>query len=291
MRAELTALLRKVASTTVDLVVRYGFQVVGALIILFVGWRLSWWVSRLFVRVCEKKKLDVTITKFAAGALRGVILAFTVIVALEKFGVTVAPFVAAIGALAFGGSFAIQGPLSNYGAGLSIILGKPFSVGDTITVVGESGVVEEIKLARTILINADGVRIVIPNKHIVGEVIHNSAANRVAEGVVGISYGDDPEKAMEAIRRVLRGFPEIASEPKVRVGIKEFGDSSVNIALRYWIPTRQYYETLYAVNLAVFKALKEAGITIPFPQREVRLLSDSNGAAISGALAGKGRQG
>ena len=118
MKAELTALLRKVADTTVELSVKYGFQVLGALVILYVGWRLSHWVSRLFVRLCEKKKLDVTITKFAAALLRGVILAFTLVVALEKFGVTIAPFVAAIGALACGGSFAIQGPLSNYGAGL-----------------------------------------------------------------------------------------------------------------------------------------------------------------------------
>lgn len=282
MKTELAALLRRVADTTVELVVKYGFQVLGALIILFVGWRVSQWASRMFVRLCEKKKLDVTITKFAAGVLRGLILALTVVVALEKFGVTIAPFVAAIGALVFGGSLAIQGPLSNYGAGLSIILGKPFSVGDTITVVGESGVVEDIKLARTVLVNADGVRIVIPNKHIVGEVVRNSKGNCVVETTVGISYGDDPQRAIEAIQRTLRQFPQVAAQPVPQVGIAEFGDSSVNIAIRYWVPTPQYYSLLHAVNLAVYRAFQEAKITIPFPQRDVHVVSEVNGAGISG---------
>lgn len=290
MKTELAALLRKVADTTVELVVRYGFQVLGALVLLFVGWRLSQWVSRLFVRFCEKRSMDVTVTRFAAGVLRGVILAFTVVVAMEKFGVTIAPFVAAIGALAFGGSFAIQGPLSNYGAGLSIILGKPFSVGDTITVIGVSGVVEEVKLGRTTLTDADGVRITIPNKHIVGEIVHNSALNKMVDGSVGVSYGDDPAKAIEVIRQVLRQFPEVASLPAPQIGITEFGDSSVNIGMRYWVPTRQYYPTLHAVNLAVYRAFQQAGITIPFPQRDLHMISQADGAISSEELAGKNPQ-
>ena len=94
---------------------------------------------------------------------------------------------------------------------------------------------------------------------------------------MGISYGDDPEKAIAVIQRVLKDFPQIAARPESRVGIKEFGDSSVNIALRYWVPTKEYYETFYAVNLAIFKALKEAGITIPFPQRDVHVVSQPAG--------------
>lgn len=165
---------------------------------------------------------------------------------------------------------AIQGPR---GAGLSIILGRPFVVGDTITVIGVSGVVEEVKLGTTLIVTEDGVKITIPNKHIVGEILYNSKANRVVEAVVGISYGCNPEQAIEVIRRVLTGFREVVTQPPPQIGIQSFGDSSLNIAYRYWIPTTKYFQTSYAVNLAVYKALQAAGIEIPFPQREIRILS------------------
>ena len=275
MKHELIELLRRAGNLGVDFLVKYSFQVIGGIVILLVGMKLSQWLSLLFVRFCEKRKMDVTTTKFLAGGLRVVVMVFVVMIALEKFGVTIAPFIAAGSALVFGGSFAIQGPLSNYEAGLSIILGKSFVVGDTISVIGVSGVVEEVKLPSTILVTADGERITIPNKHIVGEVIHNSKGNKVVEGTVGISYSADPDKAISAVREVLRRFPQVAESPAPQVGIREFGDSSVNLSLRYWVPTHQYYQTLFDINLAVYKALQQAGIPIPFPQRDVRIVSQA----------------
>lgn len=254
--------------------VNYSFQVVGALIILIIGLLAANWTARLLLSLFQKKNFDITLAKFLAGVIRILVIAFAVIIALGKFGITIAPFVAAIGALAFGASFAIQGPLSNYGAGLSIILSRPFTVGDTITVAGESGVVKEVKLACTVLTDEDGITITIPNKHIVGENLRNSKKYRIVEAVIGISYSDDPEKAVKVISSVLGGFPDISKDPAPQIGIQEFADSSVNIGYRYWVPTTKYFQTSYAVNLAVYKEIQKAGVTIPFPQRDVHIIAD-----------------
>ena len=198
------------------------------------------------------------------------------IIAIGKFGISIAPFIAALGALAFGTSFAIAGPVSNYGAGLVIILSRPFIIGNTITIKDVSGVVEEIHLAVTILTTEDDEKITIPNKHIVGEILQNSFANKVVEGSVGISYEDDPENAVAVIQRALADIDDICSEPPPQIGIEAFGESSIDLGLRYWVPTKKYFQTLYRGNMAVHKALREAGITIPFPQRDVRLSKDES---------------
>ena len=164
--------------------------------------------------------------------------------------------------------------MSNYGAGLVNILTLMFRVGDTVTVLGCSGIVEDISLATTVLRAEDGEEIVIPNKHIVGEIHRNSFANRIVEGQVGIAYGADPEKAIAVIRDTVAGIDGVASEPRPQIGIAAFGDSSINIDYRLWVPTGQYFDLLHQVNLEVFRALKANGIAIPFPQREVRILPE-----------------
>jgi small conductance mechanosensitive channel len=232
------------------------------------------------MKLFERKHFDITLSKFAVATVKGIIIGFAIIVALGKFGITIAPFIAALAALAFGASFAIQGPLSNYGAGLVIILTRPFVVGNTIKIGEVSGIVEEVNLGATILTDEDGVKITIPNKHIVGEVLYNSEERKIVEELVGISYDSDPEEAIRIIKNTLDGFQAISKDPMPRVGIQEFGDSSINIGLRYWIPTRKYFETLYSVNLAVYKELKQANIEIPFPQRDIHVVSQSQEGAI-----------
>jgi small conductance mechanosensitive channel len=255
-----------------EFLIKYSFQILGALIILIIGLKLSGWLSRVVLRLCEKRSIDVTLSRFFASSTKLMVMVFVVIVAIGKFGISIAPFIAALGALAFGSSFALQGPLSNYGAGLTLILTRPFVVGNTITVQDVSGVVEEIRLAATILITEDGEELTIPNKHIVGEILRNSFENKIIETSVGISYKDDPEKAIAALRVVLASFGEICQDPPPQIGIEAFADSAINIGLRYWVPTKQYYLTMYQVNLAIHKALAEADITIPFPQQDVRLI-------------------
>ena len=270
-------MLQKIINTVIELVVNYSFQVVGALIILGIGVWIANWVSGMLSKLFEKRHLDITLSKFITGMIRILILGFALLIALGKFGITIAPFIAALSALTFGASFAIQGPLSNYGAGLSIILSRPFRVGDTITVAGQSGVVKEVKLACTLLTDEDGIQITIPNKHIVGEILHNSKQNKIVDAVVGVSYAGDPEAAVKVVRETLARMNDVVREPKPHVGIREFADSSINIGFRYWVPTAKYFETVYAVNLAVYKALSGAGITIPYPQRDIHIVSQASG--------------
>lgn len=267
---------QKIMDVMVDFFVNYSFQVLGAILVLILGAVLGNWLSNLLLGFMQKKNLDITLSKFLAGTVKLIVVAFAVIVALGKFGISTAPMVAAVSAMAFGASFAIKGPLSNYGAGISIILSRPFTVGQTITVKEVSGVVQEVKLACTKLINEDGVLITVPNNHIVGEVLYNSGQNKVVESVVGISYDSDSELAILAVRETLNGFSEVVKNPAPQIGIQSFGDSSINIGYRYWIPTIKYYQLSFSVNSAILKALRNAKISIPFPQREVRLLNPAN---------------
>lgn len=268
--------VQRIIDMIVDFFVKYSFQVAGAVIVLVVGWFVARAIASFTLRFLEKNELDITLSQFIASTVKMIILVFAVIVALGKFGISVAPIIAALAALAFGASFAIQGPLSNYGAGLVIIFTRPFVVGNTITVAGVSGVVEEIKVGATILTDEDGARITIPNKHLVGEILHNSEEWRIVEEVVGISYESDPEKAIRITTQSLIGIEKVAKEPPPQVGIQKFGDSSIDIGFRYWVPSQTYFLTLFEVNLAVFKNLKEGGVDIPFPQRDVRIVSQSS---------------
>jgi small conductance mechanosensitive channel len=274
MQDEIKA-VQKLVDIIIDFFVNYSFQVVGAILVLVIGVLVARWVASFLLKLFERKNLDVTLSKFIAATSKGIIIGFAGIIALGKFGITIAPFIAALAAMAFGASFAIQGPLANYGAGLVIILTRPFVVGNTITVSGVSGVVDEITLGATILTDEDGVKITIPNKHIVGEILHNSEEKRIVEEIVGISYDSDPEKAIQIIKEALNEFREIPKEPSPQVGIQKFGDSSIDIGLRYWIPSQKYFKILYQVNLAVYKQLKARDIEIPFPQRDVHIVSRS----------------
>ena len=273
--------VQRIIDIGIDFFVKYSFQVIGAIIILIVGMIVAKWVASFLLKLFEKKNLDITLSKFLASTVKFIIIVFAIIVAIGKFGITVASFVAALAAIAFGASFAIQGPIANYGAGLVIILTRPFVVGNTITVAGVNGVVEEIKLSATILTDEDGVMITIPNKHITGEIIHNSQEWKIVEEVVGISYGSNPEDAIGIVKKSLDQFEEISKDPPSQVGIQEFGDSSINIGYRYWVPTIKYFQTLYKVNLAVYKQLIEENVEIPFPQRDVRIVSRSGGEALT----------
>ena len=263
--------IQQIYNVVVEFIINYSFQILGAIIILIVGAKLAGWLGRLVTNLCEKKNVDITLAKFLGNVVKILTLTFVIIIAIGKFGISIAPFIAALGAIAFGASFAISGPVSNYGAGLVIILSRPFVIGDTITINNVSGLVEEIHLATTILTTEDDEKITIPNKHIIGEILLNSYNNRIVESSVGISYQDDPEKAIEVIREALSRIDDICSEPSPQIGIEAFGESSIDLGMRYWVPTKKYFQTLYRGNLAVHKALQEAQITIPFPQRDVNL--------------------
>jgi small conductance mechanosensitive channel len=264
-------MLQKASDMASEIAVNYGFQFLAALLILIVGWQLSRWIASLVLRLCERLNLDVTLSKFFAGLAKTIILVFVFIIALGKFGISIAPFIAALGAVVFGSTLALQGPISNYGAGLTIILTRPFVVGDTIRVNNVIGIVEEIKLAYTLLNNEDGELITIPNNKIIGEVIYNSSANLIVEQSIMISHDDDPKKVIQIILEQLNKQNDVVSEPKVQVGIERFAEYGIEIGLRYWIPTDKYFEIKYAVNGMIYSALQDANISLPYPKQTIQL--------------------
>jgi len=256
--------------------VTYSFQILGAIIILILGIFVAKKINGLVFNVCKSKELDITLSRFIASTAKIIIIVMFAIIALGKVGVSVTPFVAAIGALSLGAGLAVQGLLSNYGAGLHIILARPFVVGDTLRVKDVIGQVKEVHLAFTILNDEDNVEITIPNKHIVGEILCNSYNDTLAEESIGISYDSDPDEAISVIMNALNSVKNVSIERKPQVGIEDFADSSILIGIRFWAPTSQYFETRYNANAAIYHALKTANITIPFPQREVRILSEAD---------------
>lgn len=257
----------------IDFFVNYSFQLIGAILIFLIGLLVARWVANFTLRLCERHQVDVTLRLFIANTLRLLVIAMFIVICLGKFGISVAPFVAAIGAVSLSLGLALQGVFSNYGAGVTLVLTRPFVVGNTITINKINGVVEEIRLGYTVLSTEDGERITIPNRHIVGEVITNSFEFRVVEASVGIGYDADPAVACQVIHDALASVPDVTAEPAPQVGIQGFGDFSINIGYRYWVPTKRYFEVQYKVNLQLFNALHEQNIQIPYPILDLRTRS------------------
>ena len=265
--------LQKFYNIVIEFLTTYSFQLIGAFIIVLLGWFASKYVYALLMRIFEKNHFDSTLARFLANVARILVLAAMVVVALGKIGISIAPFVAAIGAVSLTAGLASQGSVSNYAAGVLLIINRPFKVGDTISVAGVYGVVEEIKLAYTALRNEDEELITVPNKQMIGDILVNSFEFRVVESTIGVSYEQNPEKAIEIIMEVLNTQQEVSKEHKPVVGIAKFGDSAIEIGLRYWVPTKSFFKTQYELNLALYNALHVNHITIPYPQREVHIIS------------------
>ncbi|MBU2986918.1 mechanosensitive ion channel family protein [Saccharophagus degradans] len=259
----------------IEYLVTYSFQLLAALIILLVGWFIAAKVANAVQALCEKRNIDVTLSRFIASTVKTILIVMVGIVALGKLGISVTPFVAAIGALTFGLSLAAQGLVANYGAGINIIIGRPFVVGDTISVCGVTGQVTEVRLGLTRLVNEDRVTITIPNKHIIGEILHNSNEATLVEASVGVAYDADIDKAIEAIKEAIVSTEGVPEDATPTIGIEAFADSSINIGYRYKVETNRFYQTTYAVNLAILRALNNVGVAIPFPQREIKILNGS----------------
>lgn len=261
--------LENTYNTVAQFLVNYSFQVLGAILIVIIGILAARYLANLTLRFAEKRGWDITLRTYISHVVRLLVLFSFLVIALGKFGISIAPFVAALGAVTLGIGLALQGVVSNYGAGVSIILTRPFKVGDTISIHQASGLVKEIKLANTVIETEDSEQIVIPNKHIIGEILQNSFAHKMVETHIGISYGDDPELAIKTLRDALRPLDYVADEPVPQIGIDSFGDSAVVIGVRFWVPTDRYFECKYQANLLMYKAVNAAGLHIPFPQLDV----------------------
>ncbi len=265
--------LEAIYDIVVNFFVNYSFQLIGAIIILLIGLFVAKKVAGIILRFCDTKGLDVTLSRFISNIAKILIVVMVAIIALGKLGISVTPFLAAIGALSLGAGLALQGLLANYGAGLNIILTRPFIVGDTITVQGESGIVKDILLAYTIIVTEDDVEITIPNKHIVGEILHNSQTVSLLELSIGVSYASDIDKVIKLLSEAVSNHNETTEVKKPQVGIAGFGDSSVDLEIRVWVASNKINAARFALNKVIWDTLQQHQIDIPFPQREVQLLN------------------
>lgn len=262
----------QIYQVVIDFFTNYSFQLVGALLIFLLGFYVAGKIAKAVLRLCEKQKLDVTLSRFLASTTKMVVMVMISIVALSKIGISVTPFIAAIGAISLGAGLALQGLLANYAAGFNIIIIRPFVVGDTIEVQGVTGIVKEVQLAYTIIHNEDSAEITIPNKHIVGEVVLNSRKDTLLKLSVGISYNDNPIEVIALVERTLAKLDIYTGEVRMQVGIDEFSDSAITIGIRLWIPTTHLYAAKYSAYKAIYLMFEQEKITIPFPQQDIHII-------------------
>jgi len=265
---------KSLLNVIIEFFIKYSFQVLGGIIVIAIGWWVARYVSNLVRNLLEKKKIDVTVIKFIVGTVKLLIIAFAVVVALGKFGIEIAPLIAGISVAGFGLSFALQGPLSNYASGATLIFTKPFKVGDIIEVAGIVGEVRDMKLPRTELKAVDGEIIVVPNKHIVGEIIQNYSNSKRLDINVGVSYKADIQKAIMVVNNVIKGDERISKLKEPKVGISEFADSSINIYARSWCKQDDYWDVMFSINKKIFEEFNNNNIEIPFPQRDVHMCKE-----------------
>ncbi len=196
-----------------------------------------------------------------------------VVVALSMLEVDVTPFLAAIGAAGFVIGFALQGTLSNFAAGIMILIYRPYDIGQVVTVAGETGKVDQMTLVSTTLRLFDNQTVIVPNSSIWGDVITNitSETTRRVDMKFGVGYGDDLQKAQRVFEEIITSHPKVLAEPAPAVKLHELGESSVNFVVRPWSRTEDYWDVFWDVTREVKKRFDEEGLSIPFPQRDVHV--------------------
>ncbi len=267
--------LEHAQQTAIDLAIRFGPKLVVALLILAAGYFAGRWIGRLAGSVLERIGLDETLRLLLVRIVRVLVLGLFLIMALQNLGVELLPLIAGLGVAGAGIALAMQGVLGNLAAGLTIIFTRPFKVGEYISIVDVEGMVEEIRLFNTVLSHPDRSRVVIPNRKIVGEILHNFGTLRQLDVVVNVAYDTDLRQALATIDALLAAHPRILQEPQPMVRVLTLGDSAVQIAIRPWTAVADFPTTSGDVTRAVLESFREHGIRIPFPQREVRLLGAS----------------
>ena len=267
--------LEHAQKTAIDLAIQFGPKLVVALLIMAVGFYVGRWVGKLTGTMLEKLGIEATLRQLLVRIVNVLVLGLFLIMALQNLGVELLPLLAGLGVAGAGVALAMQGVLGNLAAGLTIIFTRPFHVGEYISIADEEGTVDEIKLFSTVLSHPDLSRIVIPNRKIVGEILHNFGTLRQLDVVVGVAYDTDIKLALAAIHDLLAAHPKILQEPEPMIRVLALTDSSVNIAIRPWTTVDDFYDTSSEITQAVLESFRERGIHIPFPQREVRLLGQT----------------
>jgi len=258
-----------------EIVTNYGLDVIGAIVILVVGWTVSGWGKRLTATGLAKTgKVDALITGFASNGVRYAILIFTGIAVLGRFGVETTSLIAVLGAMGLAIGLAMQGALSNVAAGVMILIFRPFKVGDFIDGGGVSGTVKSVTLFLTYLNTADNVEIILPNSKLWNSAIRNYSFNptRRLDLSFSIGYDDDIDKAIRTIDSIIRAEERALDEPAPLVVVGNLGDSSVDLIVRIWCKSADYWALKWYMLKSVKQAFDREDITIPYPQRDVHLI-------------------
>jgi len=256
--------------------VTYGPGFIGAILILIIGKWVAGIVARLTEKLMLKSKVEKTLASFTRNIVNAALLVFVVIAALNKLGMQTTSFIAVIGAAGLAIGLALQGSLSNFAAGVMLIIFKPFKVGDFIIAGGTMGSVVEIGIFTTTLNAPDNRKEIVPNSKVTGDNITNFSdiKNRRIDLVFGISYNDDMKKAKDILMKVVTSDPRVLKDPKPVVAVSELGDSSGNLVCRPWVKPTDYWDVYFATVENGKAELEKAGITIPFPQRDVHLYEE-----------------
>ena len=250
-----------------------GINVVIAIAIFYVGKMVISLVVRGLHKVMQRQEVDKTLETFVCNLVRMVLLVVVVIAAIGQIGIETTSFIAIFGAAGLAVGLALQGSLSNFAAGVLIVLFRPYRVGDFIEAAGINGVVEQVQILTTVLKTGDNKQVIVPNGQIMDSIITNYSANdtRRVDMVVGVSYDDDLDKVRDTIKELIAAEDRILDEPACTIAVSALADSSVNFVVRPWVKTPDYWGVMFDLTEAIKKRFDKDGITFPFPQQDVHL--------------------
>jgi small conductance mechanosensitive channel len=271
MKDELTP-LGHAKDTLIDLAIRFGPKLLTAILILTAGVFVANWIASAASRGLSRIDLEPPVRQLLTRVTRILVIGLFLLMALQNLGVELLPLIAGLGVAGAGIALATQGVLSNMVAGLTIIFTKPYRVGEYIAVVGVEGEVETIALFNTALRHPDRSRIIVPNRKIVGEILHNYGRIRQSDVRVGIAYESDLAAALGVIRDLVRANPRVLPEPAPVIQVARLGESEVQIAIQPWVAVADFGAVTGELHLSLVEELRRRGIGIPYPQREVRLI-------------------
>ena len=267
------ALLEQAQSTLIDLGIKFGPKVVVAIIILAAGFYAGRWIGKVLDRWLGKLHLEPPVRLLLVRLARMVVLGLFLIMALQNLGVDLLPLLAGLSVAGAGIALAMQGVLGNLAAGLTIIFTRPFRVGEYVSMVGVEGEVEAIDLFTTRLSHPDRSVVVVPNRKIVGEILHNYGRIRQLDLSVSIARADELERALAAIHEVVKANPRVLPEPAYIVGVAALADKSIRIAVKPWVKVPDYLPAGAEINRAIVDRISAAGVDYPGAAREIRVVS------------------
>ena len=261
-----------IQEVVIGLAVRYGFQVLGAAVILVAGLLVGRWIGGLVDQRLQGRAMEPPMRILLVRVLRVIIMLFAVLIALDKVGFQVAPLVAGLGVAGIGVGFALQGVLSNIVAGLTIIFTKPFRVGEYIEINNVRGDVSTIELSTTTLIQSDLSRVIVPNRKIVGEILHNFGTMRQLTLTIRVPHATDLNVALQAAHQVALLSTRVLKDPAPSAGIAAVDDNGIKIAVWAWVRVVDVVPAEPELYQAFVEAFRARGIGIPAAAHEVKLL-------------------